>query len=188
MMRRHRIKALPVVDRYRHLVGIVAQADFLRHAGLDGPQGVSGLDSRLRRLIQATPGPHSEKPEVVGQIMTRQVRVISAERPVADLVPLFSGGGPHHIPVIGPGNKLHGMLTQADLVAALACPDSDARLRSKPQAATNASPKAEQQNPPQKRGWKRDGRRTRPDGGPDTDEHDELQQHVKPLTVSPHHG
>lgn len=122
LMRKHRVKALPVVDRYGHLVGIVTQADFLRHAGLDDPQGLSGLDGRLKRLIQATPGPHSDKPEVVGQIMTRQVRVVSADRPLADLVPLFSEGGHHHIPIIGPGNRLLGMLTQADLVAALAGP------------------------------------------------------------------
>lgn len=119
-MRQHRIKALPVVDRYGHLVGIVTQADFLRHAGLDDPPGLSGIDGRLKRFLQATVGPRSDKPEVVGQIMSRQVRVVSADRPLADLVPLFSVGGHHHIPVIGPNNKLLGMLTPADLVAALA--------------------------------------------------------------------
>lgn len=122
LMRRHQIKALPVVDRYRHLVGIVTQADFLRHAGLDDAVGLSGLDGRLKRLLQATPGPRADKPEVVGQIMSRQVRVVSADRPLADLVPLFSAGGHHHIPVIGPGNRLQGMLTPVDLVAALAWP------------------------------------------------------------------
>lgn len=123
LMRRHRIKALPVVDRYRHLVGIVTQADFLRHAGLDDrPGGLDGIEGRLKRLLQPTPGPRSDKPEVVGQIMTRKVRVVSAERPLADLVPLFSAGGHHHLPIIGPGNRLMGMLTQADLVAALASP------------------------------------------------------------------
>ncbi len=122
LMRREAVKALPVVDRYGHLVGIVTQADFLRRAGVDGPQGWSGLDGRLRRLIQPTPGPNADKPEVVGQIMTRQVRVVSAERPLADLVPLFSGSGHHHIPIIGEHNRLLGMLTQTDLVAALARP------------------------------------------------------------------
>lgn len=32
LMRRHRIKALPVVDRARRVVGIITMADFLKHA------------------------------------------------------------------------------------------------------------------------------------------------------------
>jgi CBS domain-containing membrane protein len=116
LMRAHGVKALPVVDRYQHLMGIVTRADFLRLAGI-GPR--DGLGERLRRALQPTPGPASDKPEVVGQIMTRQVRVASATRPLAELVPLFAGSGHHHVPVIGDGNRLVGMITQTDVVAAL---------------------------------------------------------------------
>ena len=62
---------------------------------------------------------HSDKPEVVGQIMTRQVRVASADRHVVELMPLFSEGGHHHIPIIGEKNKLVGIITQSDFVKAL---------------------------------------------------------------------
>ena len=62
---------------------------------------------------------HSEKAEAVGQIMTRQVRVASAERPVIDLVPLFSERGHHHVPIIDAERRLVGMITQSDLVKAL---------------------------------------------------------------------
>ncbi|MFB2351185.1 CBS domain-containing protein, partial [Priestia megaterium] len=62
---------------------------------------------------------HSEQPEVVGQIMTRQVRVASADRTLVDLVPLFSEGGHHHIPIINSERRLVGMITQSDLVGAL---------------------------------------------------------------------
>lgn len=70
----------------------------------------------LSALAAAT---HSTKPEVVGQIMSRQVRVASAERPIAELVPLFSDTGHHHIPVVGEQARLVGILTQSDLVKAL---------------------------------------------------------------------
>lgn len=63
---------------------------------------------------------HSDKPEGVGQIMTRQVRVTSAYRPLADLLPLFSHAGHDHLPMLGPDRRLVGILTQTDVVAALA--------------------------------------------------------------------
>lgn len=122
LLRGHRIKALPVVDRYGFIVGIVTQADFLRSAELDHPEGLERINARLGRLLRPTPGTHSDKPEVVGQIMSRQVRVASAERPLNELVPLFSSTGHHHIPIIGERNRLVGIITQTDLVAALARP------------------------------------------------------------------
>jgi CBS domain-containing membrane protein len=121
-LRSHQIKALPVVDRYGFIVGIVTQADFLRSLGIDAAAGLVGLDERLRRLLRPTPGMASDKPEVVGQIMSRQVRVVSAERPINELVALFSSTGHHHIPVIGERNRLVGIITQTDLVAALVRP------------------------------------------------------------------
>lgn len=117
MLREHRIKALPVIDRARRVVGIVTLHDFMREASLELHED---WPTRLRRLLQASPLTHSSKPEVVGQIMTRQVRVVSADRPLAELVPLFAATGHHHIPVVGPEARLVGILTQSDLVAALA--------------------------------------------------------------------
>ena len=115
-LRRHNIKALPVIDRARRVVGIVTLADFMRAAPLDEH---AGFAERLRGFLQATPGPNSDKAEVVGQIMTRQVRVLSADRPVSELVPLFASTGHHHIPIVGQEARLVGILTQSDLVAAI---------------------------------------------------------------------
>lgn len=117
LLRTHHIKALPVVDRARRVIGIVTLADFMGAAELDLHDGFAG---RLRGLLRASPLTHSTKPEVVGQIMSRQVRVASAERPLAELVPLFSATGHHHIPIVGEAAKLVGILTQSDLVKALA--------------------------------------------------------------------
>ena len=117
LLREHHIKALPVVDRARRVVGIVTLADFMRGAALDLHED---WPSRLRRLILPTPTTHSDKPEVVGQIMSRQVRVASADRPLAELVPMFADTGHHHIPIVGDEARLVGILTQSDLVAALA--------------------------------------------------------------------
>ncbi|RYZ12186.1 MAG: HPP family protein [Comamonadaceae bacterium] len=116
LMRQRRIKALPIVDRTRRVVGIVTVADFLEHAGLRQTQG---LRQRLGDLLRRAGAVHSEKPETVGQIMTREVRVASADRRVAELVPLFSEDGHHHIPIIDSERRLVGVITQSDLVRAL---------------------------------------------------------------------
>ena len=112
-MRKHRIKALPVIDRMRNVVGIVTVADFLRHARLDEH---IGLADRFQNMLRPSKRTNSDEPEVVGQIMTRRVRVAGAQRHVMELLPLFSEAGHHHIPIINDENQLVGILTQSDLV------------------------------------------------------------------------
>jgi CBS domain-containing membrane protein len=116
LMHQRRIKALPVIDRTRRVIGIVTQADFFRHIDFQHHEGLGG---RLRDFIRATRSAISSKPELIGQIMTRQVRVASQDRPMAELVPLFSEGGHHHIPIIDGERQLVGMITQSDFVRAL---------------------------------------------------------------------
>ena len=116
LMRREKVKALPVVDKARRIVGIVTVADFMRHVDMDSHESVG---DRLRALVRRAGAVASEKPEVVGQIMTRQVRVASAHRYMIELVPLFSDGGHHHIPIIDADQRLAGIITQTDLVRAL---------------------------------------------------------------------
>jgi CBS domain-containing membrane protein len=116
LMRERRVKALPVVDRAQRITGIVTTADFMRIADMDRHEG---LGERLRQILRASGLTHSDRPEVVGQIMTRQVRVASEDRLLADLVPVFADDGHHHIPVIDGEQRLAGMITQTDLVRAL---------------------------------------------------------------------
>lgn len=117
LMRSRRIKALPVVDRGGRIAGIVTQADFLRHANLDSREG---LGERVRGLVRGSGTLASSKPEVVGQIMTRRVRVARDDRPVVDLLAAFSEDDHHHLPVVDGDGRLVGILTQSDFVRALA--------------------------------------------------------------------
>lgn len=116
LMRERNIKALPVVDKALHVVGIITLSDFMRHAGLDAHGGVS---ERVQALLLPDPAQGVEKPVVVGQIMTRRVRVAGQNSLVIDLVPLFAEGGHHHIPIINDDKHLVGIITQSDLVSAL---------------------------------------------------------------------
>lgn len=116
LLRHHKLHALPVLNRARRVIGIVAQSDFLKHADLED---YSGFSARLRRFLGRSPETHSEKPEVVGQIMTSNVITARAGTPIVELVPRMSNSGLHHIPVLDDDKRFVGMVTQSDLLASL---------------------------------------------------------------------
>ena len=51
-----------------------------------------------------------------------QVRVASVDRHLAELIPLFGSSGHHHIPIVDAEDRLVGIVTQSDVVAALSQP------------------------------------------------------------------
>jgi CBS domain-containing membrane protein len=116
LLRQHGIKALPVIDRSRRIVGIVTLADFIRHADANTSDSLLG---RMKELLRPDGLVHSTKPEVVGQIMSRQVRVVTQDRNITDLMPIFTESGHHHIPIIDNDNRLVGIITESDFVRAL---------------------------------------------------------------------
>ena len=116
LMRERRVKALPVIDKSRRIVGIVTVADFMRQIDLDSHHG---LGVRLKTFLQPGGASHSDKSEVVGQIMTRRVQVANLTKHAIELVPLFTKAGHRHIPVIDHENRLVGIITPSDLMRAL---------------------------------------------------------------------
>ena len=115
-LRAHKIKALPVVDNYGRLIGILTAADYLRQ--MDDTTA-AGLAVRLQGLLRRTPGVNSEKSEVVGQIMTANVYAARTDTPISELVHHLSEKGLHHIPVLDDKRRVLGMVTQSDVIAAL---------------------------------------------------------------------
>ena len=116
MMRYHQVHAMPVLNRARRVIGMVAQGDFLRYSDLDD---FRTLGARLRQLILRTRHTHSDKPEVVGQIMSTNVSSAFVHTPIVELVPLMANSGLHHIPVIDAERRFAGIVTQSDVIAAL---------------------------------------------------------------------
>ena len=134
LLRKHNIKALPVVDRVQRLIGIITQIDFMKHANLEVYEGFA---AKLRRFIQRTNTTHSEKPEVVGQIMTSPVIFAKMDMHIIGLIPLMSQHGVHHIPVINEDRRLVGIVTQSDLVSALYYKNSLQASDEKPELQIN---------------------------------------------------
>lgn len=103
LLTRHRIKALPVVERGDRLVGLVAVRDFF----------VDRADPGL------PPATRMDTARVVEQIMTREVRSVRPGQPLADLIDDFADEGVHHMPVTDDAGRVVGMITQSDVVGAL---------------------------------------------------------------------
>lgn len=113
LMRQEQVKALPVVDAGRQVLGIVSVSDFMRLAQLDVRDG---LGQRLKHLVSW----RSNSQGTVADVMSTQVQVASADSLVTALVPLFSvGGHHHHIPIVDAQQQLVGIVTQTDLVRTL---------------------------------------------------------------------
>lgn len=130
LMRAEQIKALPVVDAQHLVIGIVTVADFMRLANLDTHEG---LGQRLRALVMGRGG----QPQSVAEIMSHPVQVARVAQHAMDLVPLFSQGGHHHIPIVDGDERLVGVITQTDLVRTLAMA---VQGREGPPADAKASP------------------------------------------------
>jgi CBS domain-containing membrane protein len=105
-----------VVNRARHVIGIITLGDFVRHA--DSERFVS-LGSRIRRLLRASPEVTSNKPEVAGQIMSTPVVTAREDQHIATLTGILMEKGIRQVPIVDQQGKLTGLVTQADLLGAL---------------------------------------------------------------------
>lgn len=116
LLRMRHVKALPVIDGARRVLGIITLEDFLKSAAVDFHQT---FGQRIRGFMRTTVPGLGSLPNAVGQVMSKPVRVISEDRNMLDLAEIFCGDGHHHIPVINDDRQLVGMITQSDFVKAI---------------------------------------------------------------------
>lgn len=116
LLRTDKLKGVPVIDRARRVIGIITIVDILKRADAREP---GNAFTRLLRFIRRTPGLTADKAEVAGQIMTPRPITAREDEHVLTLVPRFAEHNIHHIPIVDGQNKLLGMVTQSDLMAAL---------------------------------------------------------------------
>jgi CBS domain-containing membrane protein len=117
LLRRHRLKALPVIDNHtRHVLGIVTLEDFVKQIDQDR---FDGFEARFNRLLRRTGWGRKSRPKSVADIMTSTVRTARDDDHIVQLVPLLSDSGIHHIPIIDHDRRLVGVVSQSDLIACL---------------------------------------------------------------------
>lgn len=97
-MNHHDLRILPVVSSPGALAGVITQTDLLRALG--EPQA-------------------ADTPQTVEHFMSTPVETARPLQLIGTLVPAMSDRGVHGMPVVDADNRLVGMLTQSDLIAAL---------------------------------------------------------------------
>jgi len=116
IMHNEKLKAMPVIDRSRRVIGIITWNDFFKFIDV----GVNEtFQEKFRAFIRRTPDVSAAKPESVGHIMTSSVSMLPESTHIADLIPLMSNQGYRQIPIVNSENRLVGMVYQANLIAAL---------------------------------------------------------------------
>jgi len=93
LMNQHHVKALPVVDEERRVVGIVTVYDLFN------------LD-----VVDLDP---------VSKVMSSPVTTVDVDTPVARLVSLMTDLGLRHLPVVDADGRLAGIVTRTELIAVL---------------------------------------------------------------------
>jgi CBS-domain-containing membrane protein len=119
MMLQNHISGLPVVEPTGELVGIVTEGDFLRRTEIDtqhhGPRWIEFLlgPGRLATDYVRASG------RKVSEVMTRDLKTISADTPLEEVVSLMERHHVKRLPVVENG-KLIGIVSRANLLHALA--------------------------------------------------------------------
>ena len=111
-----KLKALPVVDSYQRVIGILTQGDFFKYVNLNA---YDSIQKQFREFIQRSTGLTTTKPEAVGHIMTTSPAVLQKTDHIVKLIPLMLTKRHQQIPIIDEEHRLVGMVYQADLIAAL---------------------------------------------------------------------
>ncbi len=119
LMLQNRISGLPVVDGTGSLVGIVTEGDLLRRTEI-------GTQRRRARWLEFLMGPGRMSEEYVhssgrkvNEVMNPDVRAISEETPLAEIVQTMERHRVKRLPVLKDG-KLVGIVARANLLRALA--------------------------------------------------------------------
>jgi CBS domain-containing membrane protein len=115
-MHHEKLKAIPVVDKANRVIGIVTWADFFKFVEMSP---YVSFQEKFLAFIRRTPDVTTNKPEVVGHLMNKQVVVLSETAPINDLIYLFSSQKHQQIPIVNDENRLVGMVFQTDLITAL---------------------------------------------------------------------
>ncbi len=119
LMLQHHVSGIPVVDLKGALVGIVTERDLLRRREI-------GTQRKRPRWLDIILGPGRQAAEYVqtagrrvDEIMTREVRTVTEDTPLPDVVTIMEKYGIKRVPVMNAG-KLTGIISRQNFVRAVA--------------------------------------------------------------------
>jgi CBS domain-containing protein len=123
LLAEHHVSAVPVVDRRRHVLGVVSEADLLLKQ--EHPHGLAEalwLESRRRRVEWA-----KASGAVAADLMTSPAVTVGRDTSVVAAARLLRARGVKRLPVEDPFGRLVGIVSRADLLTGFLRTDDEIR-------------------------------------------------------------
>ena len=118
-----KVSGLPVVDEAGKLVGVISESDLMwREKGIDMPPHIMFLDSviYLQNPAKYDLELHKVLGQTVGEVMTAHAISITANATLPAAARIMHDKKIHRLPVIDAENRPIGIITQGDIVRAIA--------------------------------------------------------------------
>jgi CBS-domain-containing membrane protein len=117
-----RFSAVPVVDDFRRVTGVVSEADLLRKVEYAGHEEPRLFDGRRRRGERA-----KARAGTAAELMSSPPVVTVAATPIAAAARLMDAEGVKWMPVVDDLGRLAGVVTRGDLLKVHLRPDDEIR-------------------------------------------------------------
>ncbi|HXJ78149.1 MAG TPA: universal stress protein [Candidatus Methylomirabilis sp.] len=118
LLLRRNVKALPVLDARRHVVGIITGGDLLDRADMGLRLSIKQeLDAdALRERVHAL----TQSPKFARDVMTRHVHTVEGSADLAAVIRLMAAHRVKRLPVVNQHRELVGIVSRADVLRAIA--------------------------------------------------------------------
>jgi CBS-domain-containing membrane protein len=120
-LRQHRVSAFPVLDKDRHVIGVVSESDLLAKLALYGEEHMPGMITGIVRHKQL----EKARGVTAADLMTAPPVTVSPGDTVEDAARLMYLRGVKRLPVIDAGGQLAGIVSRADVLAVYDRPDAE---------------------------------------------------------------
>lgn len=118
-----RVSAVPVIDAFEHVVGVVSEADLMRKVEFAGDDSIRHLfEGRRQRLARAKAGGDRAR-----DLMTTPAVTAMAETSIVAAARRMDDENVKRLPVVDELGRLVGIVTRSDLLRVYQRPDEDIR-------------------------------------------------------------
>ena len=120
---KQKISGLPVVDEENKIVGIISENDLMwQETGVEPPPYIMILDSLiyLENPNRYEKEIHKALGQTVQDVMSKKPLTITADKPVKQAARLLHDKKIRRLPVVDEQGKVIGIITQGDIIRAMA--------------------------------------------------------------------
>ena len=108
------ISGVPVIDYNKSVVGVISEKDFLFHMGAKEKRTFMGVVAHCLKSKGCVA--ISMREQNAKDIMTSPAVTVDENVPVSEIANIFIEKNINRTPVVGPGQKLVGIVTRTDIV------------------------------------------------------------------------